>query len=99
MLAPIDTDNATSQQEERRREETDTDLSYYKHNNYYSVELLITLGADPNHASENGAAPLIIACEKGSFYIAKVLLDAYGNPNVRSKWRDCFDEGMQLELG
>ena len=46
-----------------------------------AVEFLLTLGADPNYASEDGATPLIFACKKGSVTIAKVLLNATANVN------------------
>ena len=45
-----------------------------------AVEVLLSLGADPSCcASEDRATPLIIACEKGSVSITKVLLKAHAS--------------------
>ena len=49
-----------------------------------AVELLLSLGADPNCSSEfTGITPLIITCGRGSTSIATMLLSAHANTNLQ----------------
>ncbi len=43
--------------------------------------MLLDKGADPNRADNNGATPLLIACQEGHLAIAKKLLDKGADPN------------------
>ena len=49
-----------------------------------AVELLLSLGADPNSTSKcTGTTPLIIACDRRSTRIATMLLSAHANVNLQ----------------
>ena len=49
------------------------------------VQLLLTSGADPNLADEDGFTPLIDAVDDGHFEVAKLLLDYGADPNLANK--------------
>ena len=50
-----------------------------------AVQFLLSLGADPNCASEDGATPLILACERGSFIMIEELLKAHASVNEQDR--------------
>jgi len=49
------------------------------------VQLLLTSGADPNLADEDGFTPLLDAVDDGHFEVAKLLLDYGADPNIANK--------------